>query len=187
MRGWLGVLVVVAAAASLVDAPAHAELRIGDLGVFLNDHEVTVNVTALGAVPPTFLESVQSGIPAHVRFTVQLWQYNRVWPDRLLVTRVVERSLTYNAVTREYKVTFLRGETRPIYATRDLRDAVRVLAEARGVKLTPAAALDQDDVIYVRVRAEAALNGDNTFLTRMAGTAQETSIQSEYRTMRRIQ
>ncbi len=62
-----------------------------------------------------------------------------------------------------------------------------MLAEARGVKLTPAAALDQDDVIYVRVRAEAALNGDNTFLTRMAGTAQETSIQSEYRTMRRIQ
>lgn len=187
MRGWLSVLVVVVAATLPVGAPAQAELRIGDLGVFLNDHEVTVNVTALGPVPPTFLESVQSGIPAHLRFTVQLWQYNRMWPDRLLVTRVVERSLTYNAVTREYRVTFLRGETRPIYATRDLRDAVRVLAEARGIKLTPAAALDQDDVIYVRVRAEAALNGDNSFVTRMAGTAEQTTVQSEYRTIRRIQ
>jgi hypothetical protein len=64
---------------------------------------------------------------------------------------------------------------------------VRVLAEARGIKLTPAAALDQDDVIYVRVRAEAALNGDNSFVTRMAGTAEQTTVQSEYRTIRRIQ
>jgi hypothetical protein len=167
--------------------PAQAELRLSDLTVYLNDHEVSVHVVALGALPPTFYEPIQSGIPAHLRFTIELWQYQRGWRDRLLTTRVVERHLTYHVVTKEYRVTFLRGEHRPVYTTRDLRDAQRVLSELRAVKLTPAAELDPNAVIYVRVRAESALNGENTFLARLAGTAEQTWAQSEYRTLRRVQ
>jgi len=51
----------------------------------------------------------------------------------------------------------------------------------------PASSLDLDDVIYVRVRAESALNGENTFVARMAGTAEQTLLQSDFRTIRRIQ
>jgi hypothetical protein len=168
-------------------APALAELRINDLDVFLNDHEVTVHLVALGTVPPTFHESLQSGLPAHVRFTVELWRYNRLWRDRLLTTYVVERQLSYNVVSKEYRVSFLRGETRSVHTTRDLRDAQRVLSEIRAVKLTPASSLDPADVIYVRAYAETAVNGENTFLSRMAGTAEQTMRQSEYRTIVRVQ
>jgi hypothetical protein len=170
-----------------VASPAQAELRLSDLAVFLNDHEVTVHVVALGAVPPGFLESIQSGIPAHVRFTIELWQLNRGWRDRLLTSRLVERNLTYHVVTKEWRVSFLKGETRTVYTTRDLRDAQRVLSEVRGTKMTPAADLDPGAVIYIRVRAEAALNGENTFITRMAGTAEQTILQSDYRTLQRVQ
>ena len=81
---------LVAALALAVAAPARAELRISDLAVFLNDHEVTVHVVLLGAVPEAFQEGIQSGIPAHVRVTVELWQYNRYWRDQLLMAKVVE-------------------------------------------------------------------------------------------------
>jgi len=188
MRGlppWLPLLAAVLWIA--VAAPAQAELRLSDLAVYLNDHEVSVHVVALGAVPPGFLESVQSGIPAHVRFTIELWQFNRGWRDRLLTTRVVERNLTYNVVTKEWRVSFLKGETRTIYTTRDLRDAQRVLSDIRGVKMTPASALDPTAVIYVRVNAATALNGENTFVARMNGTAEQTIRQSDYRTIQRIQ
>src|SRR2546425_7937692 len=85
MRGARSGLCVLAAALWLaVGAPARAEIRLSDLTIYLNDYEVTVHVVALGAVPPTFYESIQSGIPAHVRFTIELWQYNRFWRDRLL-------------------------------------------------------------------------------------------------------
>lgn len=180
-------LLLGAVFAIAVAAPARAELRLSDLAVYLNDHEVTVHVVALGAVPPVFLESIQSGIPAHVRFTIELWQFNRGWRDRLLTTRVVERNLTYNVVTKEWRVTFLKGETRTVYTTRDLRDAQRVLSEVRGTKMTPADELDPGAVIYIRVRAEAALNGENTFLTRLAGTAEQSIMQSDYRTLQRVQ
>ena len=168
-------------------APARANLRISELDVFLNDHEVTVHVVLLGALPDGVHEGVHSGIPAHVRLTVELWQYNRYWRDQRLTTKIVERTLGYNVVTKEFKVAALHGETRPVFATRELRDAQRVLSELRGLKLTPATALDPSAVIYIRVSAETALNGENTFLTRLAGTAEQTARQSDYRTIQRVQ
>lgn len=171
----------------LAPAFGRAELRISDLDVFLNDHEVTVHVVALGALPAGLHEGLQSGVPAHVRFTVELWQYNRFWRDRLVSSKVVERALDYNVVTKEYKVAAVRGESRSPYTTRDLRDAQRVLAEIRGLKLVAASQLEQTEIFYVRVLAESALRGENTVLTRMAGTAEQTFRQSDYRTIQRVE
>jgi Domain of unknown function (DUF4390) len=178
---------VLATLVVAIAAPAGADLRITDLDVFLNDHELTVNVAVLGALAPGFQEGMQSGIPAHLRYTVELWQYNRFWRDSLLLTKVVERALTYNVVTKEYKVSVVKGDARAPHVTRDLRDAQRVLSEVRGLKLTPASSLDPAEVIYVRVHVEAALNGDNSFVTRMAGTAEEARRQTDYRTILRVQ
>jgi Domain of unknown function (DUF4390) len=178
---------VLATLVVAIAAPAGADLRITDLDVFLNDHELTVNVAVLGALAPGFQEGLQSGIPAHLRYTVELWQYNRFWRDSLLLTKVVERALAYNVVTKEYKVSVVKGDARGPHVTRDLRDAQRVLSEVRGLKLTPASSLDPAEVIYVRVHVEAALNGDNSFVTRMAGTAEQAMRQSDYRTMLRVQ
>src|SRR5205823_14574276 len=99
----------------------------------------------------------------------------------------IERQLAYNAVTKEYKVIALKGETHPAYGTRDLRDAQRVFSEVRALKLGPSTALNPAEIFYVRVQAEAALNGENTFVTRMAGTAEQTERQSDYRTVQRMQ
>jgi hypothetical protein len=184
---WLSSHLVAAALALAVAAPARAELRISDLDVYLNDHEVTVHVVLLGALPEGLNEGIQSGIPAHVRLVIELWQYQRMRPDRMLITKTIERSLTYNVVTREFKVATVQGETRPVFTTRDLRDAQRVLSDIRGVKMTPAATLDPTAVIYVRVQAETALNGENTFVARMNGTAEHTERQSDYRTIQRVQ
>jgi hypothetical protein len=166
-------------------APATADLRISELQVFLNDHEVTVNMVLLGAIPAGLHEGLQGGIPAHVRYTVELWQFNRYWRDARLLARTLERQIVYNVVTKEFRVSSLKGETRPPHVTKDLRDAQRVLSEIRALKLTPATALHPSDVIYVRVHAESSLNGENTVLTRMAGTAEQTSAQSDYRTLYR--
>jgi Domain of unknown function (DUF4390) len=178
---------LLAALTVMAPAPGRAELRISDLDVFLNDQEVTVHVVVLDAVPVAFVESIQSGIPAHVRFTVELWQYNRFWRDRRLMMKVVERNVDYNVVTKEYKVAVVEGEGRGSYVTRDLRDAQRLLSEVRGLKLTPATSLDLTDIFYVRVLAETALRGENTFLARMAGTAEQTLRQSDHRTIMRVQ
>jgi hypothetical protein len=167
--------------------PARADLRVNDLEIYLNDHDVTVHVVLLGTIPPGFHEGLQSGIPAHVRYTIELWQYNRMWRDALIRSVTIERQLAYNVVTKEYKVLSLKGEARPPHGTRDLRDAQRVLSEVQGVKLGPASGLDPAEIFYVRVHAESALNGENTFIARMSGTAEQTMRQSDFRTIQRVQ
>jgi hypothetical protein len=163
--------------------PAQAELRISDLDVYLNDHEVTVHVVLLGVINPEYLEALHSGIPAQLRVSIELFRYNRLRPDRRVDRAIVERTLTYNVVTKEYKVTPGPNERRAPTTTRELRDAERILSEARGVKLTPATSLDPAGVYYVRVNAETAVNGDGSIVARMSGLAERTSRLSDHRTV----
>lgn len=173
----------------LAAAPARAELRFSDRPeVFLNDHELTVQAVLLGAIPPSFHESLHSGIPTHVRFYVELWEYSRFWLNQRLQSRTIERHLTYNVVTKEYKVVSAAGEQREPYVTKDLRDAQRVASEIRAFKLGPVSALDRQELYYVQMRADVSVNGVNSFLTRMTGEAEETPwVRSTLLTVTRTQ
>jgi hypothetical protein len=94
--------------------------------------------------------------------------------DRRLQARTVERQLTYNVLTKEYKVVSLKGETREPILTKDLREAQRVISELRVGQLAPVAALDKQDLYYVRVRSDVSLGGVNSWFARMTGEAAET-------------
>jgi hypothetical protein len=153
---------------------AGAEVRISNLSVFLNDYDVTVSVVLFDAVPDALHESIHTGIPAHVRYYVELWQYTKLGVDRRLQARTVERQLTYNVLTKEYKVASLKGETREPILTKDLREAQRVISELRVGQLAPVAALDKQDLYYVRVRSDVSLGGVNSWFARMTGEAAET-------------
>lgn len=190
-RGWSirAVLVaVVALCLVATPAPARADLRISNLTVFLNDLDVTVHVVLVGAIPASLHEGLHSGIAAHVRYTVELWQYNRHWIDRRIESRTTERQLTYNVLTKEYKAVFPAGEQREPYLSKSLREAQRVISDLRVTRLVPASALDPRALYYVRVRAESALGGANTWAARVAGDAEETPwMQSSLLTLERSQ
>jgi Domain of unknown function (DUF4390) len=159
----------------LVGAPdAEADVRISNLAVFLNDYDVTVTVVLFGAVPSALHESLHTGIAAHVRYYVELWQHTRMGVDRRLQARMVERQLTYNVLTKEYKVAPLKGEQREPLLTKDLREAQRVISELRVGQLAPVAALDKQELYYVRVRSDVSLGGVNSWFARMTGDAEET-------------
>ena len=159
----------------LVGTPdAEAEVRISNLAVFLNDYDVTVTVVLFDAVPSALHESLHTGIAAHVRYYVELWQHTRMGVDRRLQARMVERQLTYNVLTKEYKVAPLKGEQREPLLTKDLREAQRVISELRVGQLAPAAALDKQELYYVRVRSDVSLGGVNSWFARMTGEAEET-------------
>jgi hypothetical protein len=182
-------LVVGALAGLLVGAtPAGAEIRIGNLSVFFNDFDVTVQVVLLGAIPASLHESLHSGVPTHVRYHVELWQYSRFWVERMVQNRTIERQLTYNVLTKEYRVASVNGEQREPYLTKNLREAQRVVSDLRVARLAPNTALDTRELYYVRVRADVSLNGQNSWVARMAGDAAETPwIQSNLLTPSRAQ
>src|SRR4029453_11831406 len=98
-------------------------------------------------------------VPTPVRYHVELWQYSRFWVERMVQTRMVERQLTYNVLTKEYRVAALAGEQREPFLTKNLREAQRVLSDLRLSKLAPGASLDNRELYYGRVGAGASLNG----------------------------
>jgi hypothetical protein len=171
-----------------VPCPASAELRISNLSVFLNDFDVTVHVVLLGAIPASLHESLQTGIPIHVRLRVELWQYNRLLPDRSIQPRTVERQITYNVLTKEYKIVSLKGEQREPYLVKDLREAQRLISELRVGALVAASSLSPSELYYVRVRSSVAVGGLNSWVARYTGDAEETDwVRSNLLTVSRSQ
>ena len=172
IRPWITGLVALGIAFG--PRSAGAELRISDLTIFLNDFDLTVQLVLLEAIPSSFQENLQSGIPVQARIFIELWQYSRFWVDRRIEARSVDRQLTYNVLAKEYKVGSTTGEQREPYLTKDLREAQRVLSDLRGLKLAPASAVDPRELYYVRARAEVSVGGPNTFFARLFGQAEET-------------
>ena len=172
----------------VVPTPVRADLRIGNLEVFLNDYDVTVHVVLFGAIPESLLESLHTGIPAQVRLRVELWQYNRFLPDRRTQSRNVDRQISYNVLTKEYKVVSVKAEHREPYLTKDLREAQRVISEFRIGNLIPAAQLDPKELYYVRVQSIVSLGGVNSWFARFTGDAEQTDwIRSSLLTLTRSQ
>jgi hypothetical protein len=164
-----------------------ADIRIGNLSVFLNDADVTVQGIVVSAIPSSLHESLHSGIPAHVRFVVELWQ-QRFWRDKRLQARTIERQIAYNVLTKEYRVISLEGEQRDPFVSKQLREAQRVLSDFLVHKLAPGATLDPGELYYVRVRADVSLGGVNSWFARVTGDAAETTwIQSNLLTPVRSQ
>ncbi len=128
-------------------------LRIANLGVTDSDKTLLVSMVLLGSLPEGVVEGLGTGIPATVRFQVELRQFNSWWFDRRIVAKILERQVVYDVLTKEYRVSAVQGEEREPYVTRDIWEAERVLSEVRGLRLVPIARLKSQDLYYVRARA----------------------------------
>jgi hypothetical protein len=144
----------LALALLLLDQAWAAPLRISNLVVTNSERTLLVNLVLLGSLPEGMVEGLGTGIPASVRFQVELWQYNSWWFNRRIAATILERQVVYDVLTKEYRVVAVQGEERDPYVTRDIWEAERVLSEVRGLRLVPIASLKGDDLYYVRARAE---------------------------------
>jgi hypothetical protein len=157
--------VVVAAALVILLSPSPgraAPLRISSLVVTNTEGTLLVGAVLLGALPVELIEGLGTGIPAAVRFQIELWQYNSWWVDRRVAAKIVERQLAYDVLTREYRVSALQGEEREPYVTRELWEAERILSQVRNLRLVPISSLRAEDLYYVRVRADVRSAPDSS-------------------------
>ena len=144
-------LVLVLLLAELVWA---GPLRISNLVVTNSERTLLVNMVLLGSLPDGIVEGLGTGIPATVRYQVELWQYNAWWFNRRIAAKILERQVIYDVLTKEYRVSPVQGEEREPYVTRDIWEAERVMSEVRILPLVPIGSLRAQDLYYVRARAD---------------------------------
>jgi Domain of unknown function (DUF4390) len=145
-----GVALVLLVAEPVSAAP----LRVSNLVVTNSERTLLVNLVLLGSLPEGIVEGLGTGMPATVRFQVELWQSVSWWVDRRIAAKILERQVIYDVLTKEYRVTAVQGEERDPYVTRDIWEAERVLSEVRRLSLFPIASLKGQDLYYVRARAD---------------------------------
>ena len=112
-------------------------LRISNLVVTNSERTLLVHLVLLGSLPEVIVEGLGTGIPATVRFQVELWQSVSWWVDRRIAAKILERQVVYDVLTKEYRVTAVQGEERDPYVTRDIWEAERVLSDVRGAPALP--------------------------------------------------
>ena len=169
-RRWPARILGVALGLLLVAGPAGGAggpFRISNLVVTNSDSTLLVTLVLLGAMPDGIVEGLGTGIPASVRFQLELWQYNSWWVDRRVVAKLVERQVVYDVLTKEFRVAALQGEEREPYVTRDVWEAERVLSELRAFRLTQMSHLSLDELYYVRVRAEVRSGAPDSSVSRI--------------------
>jgi hypothetical protein len=146
-----------------------APLRLANLVVTNADNTLLVNMVLLGSLPEGVVEGLSTGIPASVRFQVELWQYNSWWFDRRVVVKVLERQVVYDVLTKEYRVTASQGEEREPYVTRDIWEVERVLSEVRSLRLVTIASLKGQDLYFVRARADVRAGAPDSSISKIVG------------------
>ncbi len=157
----------LALALLLLDQAWAGPLRISNLVVTNSERTLLVNLVLLGSLPEGMVEGLGTGIPASVRFQVELWQYNSWWFNRRIAAKILERQVVYDVLTKEYRVLAMQGEERDPYVTRDIWEAERVLSEVRGVRLVPITSLKGDDLYYVRARADIRSGAPDSSLSKI--------------------
>jgi hypothetical protein len=169
---------------------AGGPFRISNLLVTNSDSTLLVSLVLLGVMPDGIVEGLGTGIPATVRFQIELWQYNSWWVDRRVVAKLVERQVVYDVLTKEFRVSPVQGEEREPYVTRDVWEAERVLSEIRSFKMTPMAHLNLDELYYVRVRAEVRSGAPDSSVSRImpfvSSRAETPWEQTPLLTLRRV-
>jgi hypothetical protein len=177
-------LAVLVATASWGETP-----RLSNLVVTNSGQALVVSAVLLGSLPEGVREGLSTGIPATVRYQVELWQYNSWWVDRRLVAKLVERNVIFDVLTREYRVTASQGEQREPYVTRDIWEAERVLSELKTLSLATVQGLKDEDLYYVRARAEIRSGAPDASLSKILPFAsfrvETTWVESSLLTLRR--
>jgi hypothetical protein len=169
-RRRVGALAALVAVVLALSPPGWAApLRVANLVVTNSDKTLLVNMVLLGSLPEGVVEGLSTGIPASVRFQVELWQYNSWWFDRRVVVKILERQVVYDVLTREYRVTATQGEERDAYVTRDIWEAERVLSEVRSLRLVAISTLRGQDLYFVRARADIRSGAPDSSVSKIVG------------------
>lgn len=143
------------------------EARITNLIITNNDEDIIVYATFKDALPQSLLDGLYSGIPLIGRIYIEIWHYQRMWMDRRITSKMVENSLTYNVLKREYVFTSIKDGKKDSVTTKNFEETQKIFTEIRGLKLVPIETLNANNIYYVRVKGEVRSSKFNIPLTRL--------------------
>lgn len=130
-----------------------ADVRVTPL---VTEGQVFASFSATGSYTRDVQESVESGLPTTLTYSVELRQASVIWFDRTVATVAVASSIKYDNLTRAFQVSKMTdGQVTSSESTNKEDDAKKWATEFERVKLSQGDNLEPNGEYYVRVRMRA--------------------------------
>lgn len=140
----------LALAVVFVPVPARA-VAVGDVRISRVEDHVTVSLRTTGVLSPRVRDSLERGMPATVRQTVELWRVRPGWFDQQVRAVTSEIRIVRNAWSDEFQ---MRRQSGPLVTLVDLDETERELSRPTRVRLHPVANLRPKARYYALIRIE---------------------------------
>jgi hypothetical protein len=114
-------------------ALARDQAQLKDMFVTDSESALLLYFRVTNAFSAEMEEGIKNGIPVSFTFYIELLQAKNGWPDKDIVSRVFDHTLTYDNLKEEYLVSF--GETKKIIAVSSLAEAEKLMVEIHDYKL----------------------------------------------------
>lgn len=130
-----------------------ADSSLSPLTVLRQKDQLAVSTRLDGEFFSTVEEAIASGIPTTFSYEVEIWLKNRLWSDKTIVSKAVERVVKFNSLTNEYQVVQKSDSTTWDRTSKNLGEVRKWLTELDALPLVKLSELDPEKTYYVRARA----------------------------------
>ena len=116
---------------------------------------VYVDAKLKGAFTSGIKEAIASGIPTTFRFYLELFKPQQLWFDKKRASLLIQHSVTYDTLTKEYQVTLDDGVSSQVRVTKDEGEMRGWMASLVSVRFIPSRKLPSSGRKYrIRLKAE---------------------------------
>ena len=98
-------------------------------------------------------EAILNGIPTTFTFLIDLTHPSRFWFDETLVSKALKRTIAYDNLKKEFKVSF-NSENEEALVFQDFLEAKKVTAEFDGTPIIPMSSIKRNNTYYLKIKAE---------------------------------
>lgn len=133
----------------------HAEdAEIRDLQVRNTASDLFVSFSLQGAFTPEIREQIESGLPVTFSHYLEIMQKRTAWFDNTLVKKEVTATVTYDTLTRQYRLTrSVNGEVVETAVTDRVGEMERFMTTVEQQRLCDPADLPGDRRLALRVKS----------------------------------
>jgi len=145
------ILGLALALAGILASGQAGAVAVDDVRISRVEDHVTASLRTTGVLSPRVRDSLERGMPATVRLTVELWRVRPGWFDHQVRVETSEVRIARNAWSDEFQ---MRRQSGPLVTLVDLDETERELSRPTRVRLHPVANLRSKVRYYALIRIE---------------------------------
>lgn len=146
-------LLVLSPALFNAESTPESSVTLEELTATTSDKHLILFATLKNSFTSEMIEILDSGIPLHFTFYIELYKIAEGVPDEQVIELKVQHSMAFDTLKETYKVT-LEEENHKTHSFQSLIKAQQIINEINGIEVIELSQLIPDNLYKIKIRAE---------------------------------